>query len=161
MFLAVCSWECHRDNLTTTNAEQYLINHGGVKDEAGNTLAPTIQMNNYGGAQNNETGNQTLQQITGNGGAQINSTIHPQDLIGTVVGGNQSNTTYISVDADGVQAQVNALSDGRGVVGNTINVLTGTATPHNCYGTSGGTADCERQWENVPASNGNPINLSP
>ena len=31
--------------------------------------------------------------------------------------------------------------------------MTGTATPHNCYGTAGGTEGCTKQWDNIPTSN--------
>jgi filamentous hemagglutinin len=140
-----------RGTLTTTNAEQALVNQGGIKDAAGNTVIPTIQMNNYGGAQNNVTGNQTLQQLTGNKDAQINSTVHQNDLIGSVVGGNQATTTYTSTAADGTKTTVTGISDGKSPVGNAVNIMTGTVTPHNCYGTAG--KECDTQWDSIPKSN--------
>jgi hypothetical protein len=89
-----------RGTLTTTNAEQYLINQGGAKDADGNAIQPNIQMNNYGGAQNNKTGNQAFQQLTGNTDAQINSIVHPSDLVGTKVGNNPS-TSFLNSKPEG------------------------------------------------------------
>ena len=139
-----------RGTLTTTNAEQYLVNQGGIKNENGNPIQPSIQMNNYGGAQNVQTGNQTLQQLTANENATVNSVVHPNDLIGTVIGGNAPTPTHTSTTADGAKTEVNAASDGRSAVGNALNVLTGTATPHNCYGTA--SKDCGSEWKNLPVS---------
>jgi filamentous hemagglutinin len=143
-----------RGTLTTDNGMQSLNKQGGIRDAQGNLLTPDIQMNNYGGAQNLTTGNQTLQQLTGNTNAQINSVIHIQDLVGAsmLVGNNPTTPTYTSTAADGTQSVVKALNDGRGFFGNLGNILTGTATPHNCYGTAGTTAGCDRQWDNLPES---------
>ncbi len=118
---------------------------------------PNITLNNYGGAQNNETGNQTLQQVTGNENAQINSVVHPRDLIGktpVIVGGNPTNDAYASVTADGPRPPVPTTAkpdEERGPIANLINTLFGTASPHNCYGTGGDA--CRNQWGNMPESN--------
>jgi len=140
-----------RGTLTTDNALQSLNNQGGVKDANGNAVTPTVELNNYGGAQNNVTGNQTLQQFTGNKDAQINSVVHPNDLIGTVIGGNQATPSYTSTSSNGAKTEVTLTSDGRDPVSNVVNTMTGTATPHNCYGTAG--KDCDNQWDNIPKSN--------
>ena len=150
-----------RGTLTTTNAEQYLVNQGGIKDENGNLIQPSIQMNNYGGAQNVQTGNQTLQQLTGNNNAKINSVVQQNDFIGTVVGGNPATSSYTSSGPDGNATEVTSLPDGRSAIGNVYNVLKGTATPHNCYGTSGGTPGCDKQWENLPISSAPKISSNP
>ncbi|WP_236657742.1 hemagglutinin repeat-containing protein [Limnohabitans sp. TS-CS-82] len=144
-----------RGTLTTDNALQSINNQGGMKDAAANTIQPKIELNNYGGAQNNETGNQTLQQVTGNENAQINSVVHPRDLIGktpVIVGGNQTNDAYASVSADGTKSVVTAKPDEeRGPIANLLNTLFGTVSPHNCYGTAG--KECQSQWSNIPESN--------
>jgi filamentous hemagglutinin len=146
-----------RGTLTTDNALQSINNQGGIKDEAGNTVVPNIQMNNYGGAQSNETGNQTLQQVTGNKDAQINSLVQPRDIIGktpVILGGNKTAEAYTNVSADGTKSVVAAKPDEeRGPIANLINTLFGTASPHNCYGTAGSTANCDKQWDNIPKSN--------
>ena len=144
-----------RGTLTTDNAMQSLINKGGIKDDNGNTMTPNIQMNNYGSAQNLETGNKTLQQLTGNNDAQINSTIHTKDLVGTsaVSGNNPTTPVYNNTNADGTKAEIKAVDDGKSVVKNLINIVTGTATPHNCYGTSGAIQGCIDQWKGIPESN--------
>jgi filamentous hemagglutinin len=150
-----------RGTLTTDNALQSINNQGGITNEAGNTVKSNIQMNNYGGAQNNETGNQTLQQVTGNKDAQINSVVQPRDIIGktsVILGGNPTNETYTNVSADGTKSVVTAKPDEeRGPIANLINTLFGTASPHNCYGTSGGTEGCTKQWDNIPTSNAQKI----
>ena len=142
-----------RGMLTTDNALQSLNNQGGIKDANGDTLAPQVILNNYSGAQNNETGNQTLRQLTGNKDAQINSVGHPNDFISTGIGGNQAAPGYASTAADGTKTETTAVSDGRNPISNVINILTGTASPHNCDGTSRATAGCEKQWDNIPKSN--------
>lgn len=43
-------------------------------------------------------------------------------------------------------------------MGNLINTLFVAASPHNCYGTSGGTAGCDQQWGNLPESKSKDIN---
>jgi filamentous hemagglutinin len=138
-----------RGTLTTDNALQSINNQGGIKDESGNTIKPNIQMNNYGGAQSNDTGNQTLQQVTGNKDAQINSVVHPNDFIGTVIGGNQATPSYTST-TNGTKTEVTSTSDGKDPVSNFVNTMMGTITPHNCYGTA---KDCQSQWSNIPESN--------
>jgi len=139
-----------RGTLTTDNALQSLNNQGGIKDTNGNTVTPSVGLNNYGGAQNNETGNQTLQQFTGNKDAQINSVVHPNDFIGTVIGGNQATPSYTST-TNGTKTEVTSTSDGKDPVSNVVNTMTGTITPHNCYGTA--SKDCQSQWSNIPESN--------
>jgi filamentous hemagglutinin len=146
-----------RGTLTTDNALQSINNQGGMKDAAANTIQPKIELNNYGGAQNNETGNPTLQQVTGNENAQINSVVHPRDIVGktpVIVGGNPTNDAYASVSADGPRppAPTTAkLDEERGPIANLLNTLFGTASPHNCYGTAG--KECQSQWSNIPESN--------
>jgi filamentous hemagglutinin len=139
-----------RGTLTTDNALQSINNQDGIKDESGNTIKPNIQMNNYGGAQSNDTGNQTLQQVTGNKDSQINSVVHPNDFIGTVIGGNQATPSYIST-TNGTKTEVTSTSDGKDPISNVVNTMTGTITPHNCYGTA--SKDCQSQWSNIPESN--------
>jgi filamentous hemagglutinin len=140
-----------RGTLTTDNALQSINNQGGIKDESGNTIKPNIQMNNYGGAQSNDTGNQTLQQVTGNKDSQINSVVHPNDFIGTVIGGNQATPSYTST-TNGIKTEVTSTSDGKDPVSNVVNTMTGTITPHNCYGTAG--KECgDTQWDNIPKNN--------
>jgi hypothetical protein len=96
-----------------------------------------------------------LQQVTGNENAQINSVVHPRDLIGktpVIVGGNQTNDAYASVSADGTKSVVTAKPDEeRGPIANLFNTLFGTVSPHNCYGTAG--KECQSQWSNIPESN--------
>ncbi|KZS14398.1 Uncharacterized protein APZ42_020256, partial [Daphnia magna] len=126
-----------RGTLTTDNALQSINNQGGITDGNGNTIKPSIQLNNYGGAQNNESGSKTLQQVTGNENAQINSVVHPKDLVGktpVLVGGNPTNQTYNNT-ATGSEP-TKAQDDGKGFFSNLWNILFGKATPHNCYGTS-------------------------
>ncbi len=41
------------------------------------------------------------------------------------------------------------------------NILFGSATPHNCYGTSGTTPGCGKQWFNIPESNAKKIEPNP
>ncbi len=140
-----------RGTLTTDNALQSLNNQGGIKDANGNTVTPSVGLNNYGGAQSNETGNQTLQQFTGNKDAQINSVVHPNDFIGTVIGGNQATPSYTSTATNGTKTEVTSTSDGKDPVSNVVNTMTGTITPHNCYGTA--SKDCQSQWSNIPENN--------
>jgi filamentous hemagglutinin len=146
-----------RGTLTTDNALQSINNQGGITDGNGNTIKPSIRLNNYGGAQNNESGNKTLQQVTGNENAQINSVVHPKDLVGAsvVVGHNPATPNYSS---KGTQVtNVESKDDGKGFFSNLWNILFGKATPHNCYGTSGGTERCTKQWDNIPTSNAQKI----
>ncbi len=148
-----------RGTLTTDNALQSINNQGGITDGNGNTIKPNIQLNNYGGAQNNESGSKTLQQVTGNENAQINSVVHPKDLVGAsvVVGHNPATPNYSS---KGTQVtSVESKDDGKGFFSNLWNILFGKATPHNCYGTSAGVKDCDRQWEKdtIPRSNARTI----
>lgn len=150
-----------RGTLTTDNALQSINNQGGIKDDAGNTLKPNIQMNNYGGAQNVQTGNRTLQQVTGNGDAMINSVVHVNDSIGTMIGGNQATPTYTSVEADGTKTLATAIPNDKSPISNATNIMMGTATPHNCYGTSGGTAGCGDVWNKPPVSNLEKIEINP
>lgn len=140
-----------RGALTTDNALQSLNNQGGLNDAAGNIVTTNVQLNNYGGAQNNATGNQTLQQLTGNKDAQINSVVHPNDFIGTVIGGNQATPSYTGTTANGTKAEVKSTSEGKDPVSNIVNTMTGTTTPHNCYGTA--SKDCGTQWQNILESN--------
>lgn len=74
------------------------------------------------------------------------------DFIGTVVGGNPANSSYTSTGTDGTTDLVKSKPDGRNVLENVYNVLKGTATPHNCYGTSATNAGCDQQWDNIPES---------
>ncbi len=153
-----------RGTLTTDNALQSLNNQGGVKDTNGNAVTPNVELNNYGGAQSNETGSQALQQVTGNENAQINSVVHPKDLVGktpVIVGGNPTNQTYTNATTDTKPTVVTAADDGRGFWSNLYNTFFGKASPHNCYGTSGNTANCDKQWDNIPTSNAKPIDPNP
>ena len=115
--------------------------------------APAIAANNYGGAQNLNTGNATLQQLTGNPHSTINSVIHPQDIVGTVSGGNPATPTYSTTSAaTGVTTTVTARDSGQGAVSNFLNVLTGIATSHSCYGTAL-LEQCGAFWRSIPSSN--------
>jgi filamentous hemagglutinin len=143
-----------RGTLTTDNALQSINNQGGIKDATANIIQPKIELNNYGGAQNNETGSQTLQQVTGNENAQINSVVHPKDLVGKtplIVGGNPTNQTYPNATQPIDPPVATAKDDGRGFWSNLYNTFFGTASPHNCYGTGGDA--CRNQWGNMPESN--------
>ena len=114
--------------------------------------APNITVNNYGGAQNLNTGNATLQQLTGNPHSTINSVIHPQDIVGTVSGGNPATPTYSTTSAaTGVTTVVMARDSGQGAVANILNIFSGTTTPHNCYGTAI-EPGCGDFWASVPRS---------
>ncbi len=104
-----------RGSLTIGNALNESLNQNG-KGAASN-----VNVNYYGGAANAADSSKTLQQLTGNEKATVNSTVHPQDFIGTVVGGNPATTT-------------GAANDGRGAISNAVNILLGTDTPHNSYG---------------------------
>ena len=118
--------------------------------------APNITVNNYGGAQNLNTGNATLQQLTGNPHSTINSVIHPQDIVGTVSGGNPATPTYSTTSAaTGVATVVTAINTGQNFVSNAVSIFTGAATPHNCYGTAD--RACNNFWNVVPLSNAAPI----
>ncbi len=136
-----------RGSLTTTNAEQALLNQGGITVGDNNQITPNIKMYSYGAAQNNNSANQVLKDLTGNDNAQVNSTVHPNDYIGAIVGWNLATPTYNSTDAEGRNQTVTSLSDGRGVLSNAYNIAKGTATPHNCYGSSGDVAGCNKQWD--------------
>ena len=115
--------------------------------------APNITVNNYGGAQNLNTGNATLQQLTGNPHSTINSVIHPQDIVGTVSGGNPATPTYSTTSAaTGVATVVTAINTGQNFVSNAVSIFTGAATPHNCYGTATNNR-CGDFWSSLPASN--------
>jgi filamentous hemagglutinin len=137
-----------RGTLTTTNAQQQLLN------TSGNGTGPAIQMNNYGSAQDLQTGNSVLQKVTGNSNATINAIIHPQDTIGTgtIIGNNNPTGSYTSTN-NGQATTTTPKTTDQGWFSNFWNVLTGTATPHNCYGTSGARPDCTIIWNNIPASN--------
>jgi filamentous hemagglutinin len=148
-----------RGTLTTTNAQQWLINNGGVAMPDGQSL-PSIQMNNIGAAQNNDTATTTLQTLTNNPDAKVNSSlVHPQDLVGTtsLTGHNPVTPSYNNITADDSNGdKVTATTDGRGPVENFLNILTGKATPHSCYGTAL-ELNCKNYWDNIPTSNAVPI----
>ena len=140
-----------RGTLTNANAQTAAL------DVLGAGGAPAITANNYGGAQNLTTGNATLQQLTGNPHSTINSVIHPQDIVGTVSGGNPATPTYSTTSAaTGVTTTVTAINTGQNFVSNAVSIFTGTATPHNCYGTAT-TKGCDRIWDEIPFSNSAPI----
>jgi hypothetical protein len=52
---------------------------------------------------------------------------------------------------------VESKDDGKGFFSNLWNILFGKATPLICYGTSGGTERCTKQWDNIPTSNAQKI----
>ncbi len=116
-------------------------------NQNGKGAASNVNVNYYGGAANAADSSKTLQQLTGNEKATVNSTVHPQDFIGTVVGGNPATTT-------------GAANDGRGVIGNAVNVLLGTDTPHNSYGSGNqGKEDLSRVYWPEQTPNTAPKNL--
>lgn len=144
--------------MTTQNAIDYLNANGGVANSDGQGLQLT--MRNFGAAQNAESANAGLRQITGNTDAQVYEVTHIKDLVGTKIGGNTSASSYTSTDPNGVLTTTTSNDDGKGFFSNFGNILTGTATPHNCYGTSSGTKDCNKQWDNIFKSNAPPIDRS-
>jgi filamentous hemagglutinin len=143
-----------RGTLTTTNAQNYLLNNGGLGTGNGETTTPPITMFNIGSAQNIAPANATLQQLTNNPNASITPIIHPQDIVGVsvFVGNNPATPTYTTTSANGTVTTVTSTNDGKGTLDNAVNVITGTATPHNCYGTAA-ERDCSDYWKNIPKSN--------
>ena len=144
-----------RGTMTTQNAIDYLNANGGVNTQNGQNMQLTLH--NLGAAQSEGTANVGLQQITGNPNAQVYEVTHTKDLVGTAVGGNTATPSYTSTDANGTLTTTTAKDDGKGTFGNLGNILTGTATPHNCYGTSGNTEGCDKQWDKIPKSNAMPV----
>ena len=146
-----------RGTMTTQNAVDYLNKNGGL----GTGQPASINLFNYGAAASDASTAAALQQLTGNPNAKVNGIVHPNDLIGADVGGNVATPSYTSTDADGSVISITAKDDNRSTVGNFLNILLGTATPHNCYGTSGGVEGCGKQWNNIPESNALPIKPDP
>ena len=110
-----------RSLLTNANAQTAAL------DVLGAGGAPAVTVNNYGGAQNLSTGNATLQQLTGNPNSTINSVIHPQDIVGTVSGGNPATPSYSTNNAaTGVTTTVTAINTGQNFVSNAVSIFTGT-----------------------------------
>ena len=76
--------------------------------------------------------------------------------MGIKEGGNTLTPSHTSTDADGALTTTTSNDDGKGFFSNLGNTLTDTATPHNCYGTSSGTKNCDKQWDDISESNAPP-----
>ena len=128
-----------RGSLTVDNAMNAAVNNG--------IFAPNVTVNYFGPAANVGSSTTTLQKLTDNSSATINSVSNPQDGVSAFVGGNPPTLP----NNTGIPITVNN-NDGSGPLANLFNVMFGTNTPHNCYGSSGSVGGCSTYWNFAPTS---------